>query len=324
MNFSNSRIIHLAATLFVLSGCATPPQQLTAASQSNIRNVAVVSLVPESVNFDKVGIISFSSQTTTFNLGSAVTEGIVSVAQGRITRTHPDWNVKKITYDQAALRAKAGADGKTLSARAREAISALARDQGLDAVVVVRAAADPEESVTMQQSPNPLALREGLSVLLLDNSLLGDRELSFRANLTVSILDQHGEILTVGRVPSNPVSPVRHRAEDYGVRNDMKANHRPEILQKLGNEVLADLATRLNLAFDSLGFTDKTGAAEQHIPIAPLAPVAAEAPKNTAPQTGPDTDAFGQCFARCRQYTDRSKEQCFDTCNFAPAGLPAR
>ena len=24
---------------------------------------------------------------------------------------------------------------------------------------------------------------------------------------------------------------------------------------------------------------------------------------------------FEQCFARCQQYTDRSKEQCFDACN---------
>jgi hypothetical protein len=31
-----------------------------------------------------------------------------------------------------------------------------------------------------------------------------------------------------------------------------------------------------------------------------------------APTTGP---SFDQCFARCKQYTDRSKDQCFDACN---------
>ena len=36
-------------------------------------------------------------------------------------------------------------------------------------------------------------------------------------------------------------------------------------------------------------------------------------PANVAPA---DADAsFDRCFKRCRQYTDRSKEQCFDVCS---------
>jgi len=27
------------------------------------------------------------------------------------------------------------------------------------------------------------------------------------------------------------------------------------------------------------------------------------------------SSSFDQCFARCQQYTDRTKEQCFDACN---------
>jgi len=29
----------------------------------------------------------------------------------------------------------------------------------------------------------------------------------------------------------------------------------------------------------------------------------------------PTKQSFDQCFARCLQYTDRTKDQCFDTCN---------
>ena len=32
-------------------------------------------------------------------------------------------------------------------------------------------------------------------------------------------------------------------------------------------------------------------------------------------QTAAATAPFEQCFARCTQYTDRGKEQCFDACN---------
>ena len=32
-------------------------------------------------------------------------------------------------------------------------------------------------------------------------------------------------------------------------------------------------------------------------------------------QTAAAAAPFDQCFARCTQYTERSKEQCFDSCN---------
>jgi hypothetical protein len=37
---------------------------------------------------------------------------------------------------------------------------------------------------------------------------------------------------------------------------------------------------------------------------------------SNAPAAAPvNGQSFDQCFARCQQYTDRSKDQCFDPCN---------
>ncbi len=37
---------------------------------------------------------------------------------------------------------------------------------------------------------------------------------------------------------------------------------------------------------------------------------------SNAPAAAPvNGQSFDQCFARCQQYTDRSKDQCFDACN---------
>lgn len=38
---------------------------------------------------------------------------------------------------------------------------------------------------------------------------------------------------------------------------------------------------------------------------------------SNVPATAPATtrQSFDQCFARCQQYTDRTKDQCFDACN---------
>lgn len=36
---------------------------------------------------------------------------------------------------------------------------------------------------------------------------------------------------------------------------------------------------------------------------------------NQPASTPPIRQSFEQCFARCQQYTDRTKDQCFDACN---------
>lgn len=52
--------------------------------------------------------------------------------------------------------------------------------------------------------------------------------------------------------------------------------------------------------------------ADAPAPAAPAAAAPASAPASSAAQA----DAgFDRCFERCRRYTDRTKEQCFDTCN---------
>ena len=125
------------AAVLVLSGCASVPQHLTEESKMEIKNVAIVSLVPESVSFDKIGITSFSSRYTEFNMGSGVTDNILSVSRQRITKSNPDWTIKNVAYDQASLLKNLKPEIGFRSSGVKEAFTDLARNNELDAIFVI-------------------------------------------------------------------------------------------------------------------------------------------------------------------------------------------
>jgi len=296
-----------------LIGCASTPQHLTEQNVSGIRNVAVVSLVPEKINFDRIGIISLSNKYTEFEMGHDVTDSIEYVARERIAKIYPDWKVKPIKYDRSALLAKVVAGYGYGSSQVRSAFAEMARDNDLDAIFVVRAAADPK--VSADKDTGQYLLREGLAVVIKDNNISEDPKIVLLANLNVAIIGKTGEVIAAGDVPAHldKVEPLRPAEFDVG--NDMQHNHRPQVLQKLGREVLIDLSHRMNLGFDRLGFVGSADAVTYHAEMVPP-PVVEQESKGAAPaQPVSARDVFDQCFSRCRQYTDRSKEQCFDVCN---------
>ncbi|MDP2759613.1 MAG: hypothetical protein Q8O64_04305 [Sideroxyarcus sp.] len=313
MRFGSTPIICTLAVLALLSGCTSAPQHLTETQTNQIRNVAVVSLVPESVNFDKVGIISFSTQNTNFDMGGKVTDSILFISRGRIAKSHPDWIIKHVGYDRTALLAAASSPGGLGATRARQVFADLARNHDLDAIFVLRAAADTATDSPEQLNKN--ALREGLTVWFKNDELDGDPKLFIRANLHIAIIGKNGEPMAVGSAPAKLDLSRALKPADYGLTTDMKHNHHPEILDRLGREVVLDLNRRLNLGFDALGLLNGSSPEVQHVNVVP--PIGAgSAPKeNPPPQLSPDQDSFDQCFSRCRQSTDRSKEQCFDVCN---------
>jgi len=297
----------------LLSGCASAPQHLTEQSKSGIKNIAIVSLVPESVNFEKIGIFSSSDIYTQFDMGSKVTDSILYVSRARIAKSYPGWTLKSVEYDRSALLAKLNTASGFDSAHAKEAFADLARNNDLDAIFVVRAAADKKDN--NQQNYQENYLREGMNVLLKDNNLGGDAKLVFRANLSVAIVGKNGEVMAVGSIPAQLDHAKELDPDDYGVSLDMKHNSRIETQDKLGRGVIVDLARRLNLCFDSLGFTNGSNPELQHVDVIPQ-PDAVIEPKEKSPvQAGSPPNSFDQCFSRCRQYTDRTKEQCFDACN---------
>ncbi len=312
MRFGSTPIFCTLAVLGILSGCASTPQHLTEAQANQIRNVAIVSLVPESVNFDKIGVISFTSQYTEFDLGGKVTDSVLFVSRERIAKSRPEWAVKHIEYDRTALLAAANSPSGMRAPRAREAFADLARNQGVDAIFVVRAAADNE---TDSRTTGENTLREGITVWFKNNEIDGDPKLFIRANLNIAVIGKDGEPMAAVAVPGKTNMAQALEAADFDVTIDMRHNHRPEILDKLGREALLDLSKRLNLGFDALGFTDGSNPEAQHINIVPPASATPAPKENPPPQLSPDQAAFDQCFSRCRQYTDRSKEQCFDVCN---------
>ena len=312
MNHRSNKITFILAMLFLLSACAATPPQLTEASKKEIKNVAIVSLVPENVNFDRIGISSFTSKYTEFDMGNKVTDTIQFVAKERIAQIQPGWTVKSVEYDRAALLVRVNFQSGYQSSRAKEAFADVARNYDLDAIFVVRASADRVDVTQVSYDNNPL--REGLSVLIKDDLSYESARLVFRANLSVAVIGRNGEVMALGAAPAKLDKTEAREPDNYDVSDDMKHNHRPEVLKRVGAEVVIDLARRVNLCFDTLGFVDKSNPAAQHVNVVPQAEAVIE-PKKTSPAQGaPATDSFDQCFSKCRQYTDRSKEQCFDAC----------
>jgi len=314
MNIGSNPITRIFAIALLLSGCASAPQHLSEQDKSGIKNIAIVSLVPESVNFEKIGIFSSSDIYTKFDAGSKLTDSILYVSRARIAKSYPGWTIKGIEYDRPALLAKLDTPSGFDAARVKEAFADLARKNGLDAIFVVRAAADKANN--NQQDSHENYLREGMNVLLKDNNLGGDAKLVFRANLSVAIVGKNGEVMAVGSVPMRLDHAKQFDRDDYGVSLDMKRNSRPETQDKLERGVIVDLASRLNICFDTLGFTNGSGPASQQINVIPPQAEAVIETKEASPaQMAPTPNSFDQCFSRCRQYTDRTKGQCFDACN---------
>ena len=313
MSHGSNAFVSILAIFLLLSGCASAPQHLSEEGKSGIKNIAIVSLVPERANFDKIGLISFSSKYTEFDMGSKVTDSILSVSRQRIAKSQPGWIVKSIEYDQAALLAEVASDAGFYGIPAKRAFADLARKNNLDAIFVVRADADKEQ--IEHPVTDKVYLREGLNVLLKNNSLHGDPELVIRSNLNVAVIGKNGEVMAVGKVPPELDKVEILQPDDYDVSDDMKHNHRPAVLEKVGGKVMADLTEWLNLCFDSLGFVDKSHPEAQQVHVVPQANVVIEPPAKSPVQAAPATNSFDQCFSRCRQYTDRTKEQCFDACN---------
>ena len=311
MNPGSNPFARIFAIILLLSGCASAPHHLTEQSKSAIKNVAVVSLVPEIVNFDKIAIFASSNTYTRFDMGGKVADSILYVSRARIAKSDPGWTIKNIEYDQAALLASLNTPSGFAGARAKEAFADLARKNDLDAIFVVRGA--PDKADDMQQDHQAYYLGEGMNVLLKNNNLGGNPKLVFRANLSVTVMGKNGGVMAVGSIPAQLDHVNELDPDDYGVSLDMKHNFRPETLDKLGRGVIVDLARRLNLCLDDLGFVEGSNPETRHIDVAPQADVVSE-PKPPA-QAAPASDSFDQCFSRCRQYTDRTKGQCFDACN---------
>jgi hypothetical protein len=314
MKLAPNPITRIFAIVLLLSGCASAPQHLTEQSKSGIKNIAIVSLVPESVNFSKISIVSSSDIYTSFDVGSKLTDSVLYVSRARIAKSYPGWTIKSVKYDQSALLAKLNTPSGFSAAGARGAFADLARNNDLDAIFVVRAVADRADAMQLD-APQENYLREGMNVLLKDNNLGGDANLVFRANMSVAIVGKNGEVMAVGSIPARLDHAKQFDLDDYGVSRDMKHNARPEIQDRLGRGVIVDLARRLNLCFDSLGFTDGSKPALQHVEVIPQPDTVIEPREKSAVQAGSAPNSFDQCFTRCRQYTDRTKEQCFDACN---------
>jgi hypothetical protein len=293
----------IAVILLLLSGCASAPQHLSQEDRQKIKKVAIVSLVPEKVTFSKVMMVG--AEHAGFNLGGQVTDAVNLISQNRIAQAYPDWVIKNVEYDRAALLAKVKAGKGFASSQVREAFARLADDNDLDAILVVRAAADKMDDVRQEFTES--YLREGLNVLLKNNNFGGVSELYILANLGVTIIGRDGEVMATGAIPAMQVAGGPLNLDDYDVRNDMKHNLRPEVVAKLGGGVIADLTRRLNLCFDSLGFPGKPAPGPESAKTTSQSGVMHAVPSKA--------DSFDLCFNRCRQYTDRTKGQCFDACN---------
>lgn len=121
-----------------------------------------------------------------------------------------------------------------------------------------------------------------------------------------------GEELAASTIPAKLEYLDTQEPDNFGVSRDMKHNQRPEVLHKLREEVIVDLTRRINQCFDIPGFAGGFASSEQDVNIVPQSGVVIDSTAKPPVQEVPATDPFDQCFTRCRQYTNRTKEQCFD------------
>jgi hypothetical protein len=63
-----------------------------------------------------------------------------------------------------------------------------------------------------------------------------------------------GNVMAAGEVPAKLDYFETIDPETYDLKDKMKDNQRPEVLDKLGGAVVVEITRRINLCFDSLGF----------------------------------------------------------------------
>jgi hypothetical protein len=222
-----------------LTGCAAP--RLSGEADKKIRTVAIISFVPETARFEKIGLTVFNNEREEIAMGDQVTSTIRSVITRRLAVARPAWTVKVVSFDQTALTKRLHGSSMVMAyneERIEKDLAQLAGDHQLDALLVV-SAYKPENSHG-----------DGVGVLLRTFSVSSIGNAYAHANVSLKIIDATGKIVAVSRG-----APTARRIDPgtYGIQYKLSDNLHPQLLEKLRLDILENLTTTLNLKLDQLG-----------------------------------------------------------------------
>ena len=224
----------------LVSGCAS--MRLDESTEKQIRNVAIVSLVPERANLERIGITVFGNDRIDFDVGGRITATIDETVARRIAAARPGWTVKRISYDRAALVKRVRGPGLVISfaeEKIERELADLARTNALDAMIVV----------TGRRFENQRG--DGVGVVM-GSRMTTVANAAVHANIDARIVGADGKVLVRGAF-GTPEPPKGIKPAEYGLTYELKDNLRPEIVKRLSDAMAEQIVRSLNKRLDQLG-----------------------------------------------------------------------
>lgn len=233
-----NRLLVLLLALSI-TGCAST--RITPDDESRIRNVAIITLVPEKVHFDKIGLTVFNNEMAEIEMDGLVTSTILSTAKQRIATARPQWTIKDIAYDRPLLIERINKPGMVMAyheERIEKELAELASTNQLDALLVINA----QKYETIPGN--------GVGVWLRTMSLSSIRTALIHSNVDLKVVGPKGTVIARGF--GHPEDPKAIDPAAFGISYEMKDNMRPELLDRLRPEIVEHLRKSVNKRFDQL------------------------------------------------------------------------
>ncbi|WP_175626295.1 MULTISPECIES: hypothetical protein [Oxalobacteraceae] len=233
--------LFICLVALAISGCAT--KKLSEVEEQRIRNVGVVSIISEDASFQKIGLTVFNNEKTVIEMNGQVAATVFSIANAQLTKSRPNWVVKRVVFEQSAMIKKLNASGMVMSSpveKIQKDLGEIAKSNGLDALLVffpVR-----YESVS----------GEGVGVMLRTMSLSSVAGGFAYATIDMAMIDQRGEIVAYAGTGSILASKAID-IEGYGIKYSLNANTTPEVTDKLKTDIKDLLKQNVTIRLGQIG-----------------------------------------------------------------------
>ncbi|MFC7286593.1 hypothetical protein ACFQPC_00960 [Herminiimonas glaciei] len=225
-----------------VSGCAA--KKLSETDEQRIRNVGVVSIIPEDATFQKIGLTVFNNEKTVIDMNGQLTATITSTVNSRLAQSRPQWKVKDIGFEQSALLEKyKTSDGKIPSdpGKIKKDLAQLAKNNGLDAIIVF-----------FPMSYEHAIPGKGVGVILRTMSLSSIGRGYAHAAIGMTFVDQQGETMVYEHIGAEKFSKAID-VDGYGMKYSLEANMTPEMTDRLKADMKNLLQQNITTTLISIG-----------------------------------------------------------------------
>jgi hypothetical protein len=225
--------------VFVLSGCTAA--KLQPAQLSSMRNIGIVSLLPTSLRYTKIGVTVFNNEFESQLVGEALNDAARTSAEKSLQRL-PNTGVFQLRNGISALSARYYANSLVMSdssERIQEELGQLARVNGLDAIVVIGEVFDSDQG----RGGVRIYLRTGIGNV---------RFASVLPDVVVHVVDKNGKVLARDYVQAIGVRAKRadDRSWEYSLEANLDASTRAKLLADMEQAISSNVAGK----FVRLGF----------------------------------------------------------------------